>query len=335
MRRFFRGIVYPWILIIFSLSNCWSDQIKSFELRGVLLEGGGQPLIVGNVIVQLREPHGPTAFSTPADAKGQFRFRKVPGGIYVLTAFVPRGGRARRTIEIGPSFADGKGRISTTLQMRPRRSRAASFQISATQLFIPEQARAEYDKAQQRAAVHDWSGASQLLRKALDIAPQFSAAWQQLGLIASLEKRYQEAADAFREVLKQQPEYYLALINLGGVLLGLGNAAEANAVNERAVRLRPDDEQAHAQLGYGYLLVGRLAEAETHLKRTIALDPAHYFYPQILLADLYGQRNDTNSVVRELEEFLRLHPDSQKARDVAQIVVRLRSELKKASISSP
>jgi tetratricopeptide (TPR) repeat protein len=106
-------------------------------------------------------------------------------------------------------------------------------------------------------------------------------------------------------------------------------------VNERAVRLRPDDEQAHAQLGYGYLLVGRLAEAETHLKITISLDPAHYFYPQILLADIYGQRSDRAGMVRELEEFLRLHPDSQKARDVAQIVDKLRSEFKKPSISSP
>jgi tetratricopeptide (TPR) repeat protein len=106
-------------------------------------------------------------------------------------------------------------------------------------------------------------------------------------------------------------------------------------VNERAAKARPDDAQAQAQLGYSYLLLGRLEEAETHLKRTASLDPANYYYPQILLADIYSQRGDNASMVRELEEFLRLHPDSQKARDVTRILDRLRSQLKKTAVERP
>jgi len=317
------------------LSDCWSNERRFFELHGTLLDRSSKPFIGNNTVVQLSGPYGPAGFSTLADIKGGFRFKKVPAGMYILTAFVPQVARAKRTIEIGPSFADRKGRINMTLQMQPRPYRPGSYQVDAMQLSIPETARDEFAKGQQRFSTRDFSGAAGYFRRALDIAPQFSAAWFQLGLIACQEQRFQQAADHFREALKYSPENYMALLNLGGVLLAQRNAGEAAAVNERAVKARPDDAQAQAQLGYSYLLLGRLEEAETHLKRTVSLDPANYYYPQILLADIYSQRGDNASMVRELEEFLRLHPDSQKARDVAQILDRLRSQMKKTETVCP
>ena len=324
-----------WILFVLLVPNCQGGQGRLFELRGSLLDNMGRPFHGGNVSMQLSQPNGPVAFRTVADSKGRFKFKKIPAGIYVLSAVVPRLSRTKRTIEIGPSFADHKGRIETSLQIKPRPPRAAFFQVTADQLSVPESARADFEKARQRANARDWREAAQLLRNALQTAPQFSAAWYELGLIDSHEGRYLEAADDFREALRHQPEYYLAVISLGGVLLAQGNVTEANPVNERAVRMRPDDELAHAQLGYGYLLAGRLAEAETHLKRTIALDPAHYFYPQILLADIYRRRNNPAAEAHQLEEFLRLHPDSEKARDVAAVLKQLRSELENAGTSGP
>jgi len=59
---------------------------------------------------------------------------------------------------------------------------------------------------------------------------------------------------------------------------------------QTAVRLMPDDAEAHVNLGLNLAKLGRLDEAETHFKRAIDIDPnlaAAYFR----LAMIYGLRN--------------------------------------------
>ncbi len=306
-----------------AVADCQSDPKKFYELRGTLLD----PIGGHNVTVQLSAPYGSADLSTQADLKGKFRFKRVPAGIYVLTAFIPRAARTRRTVEVGPSFADEKGRIEIGLELQPRPRRPNRHQVTTEQLAIPDKARAEYNKGLQRISSHDSSGAAACFRRAVEAAPLFSLAWYQLGLIACQQKRMSDAEEYFRDALKGMPENYLALLNLGGVLLTQRNTEGAVAVNQQAVEVRPDDAQAQAQLGYSYLLAGRLEEAEIHLKQTVALDPANYFYPQILLAEIYRRRNDLSSMARELEEFLRLHPDSPKAGEVAPILEEIRSKM--------
>ena len=107
-------------------------------------------------------------------------------------------------------------------------------------------------------------------------------------------------------------------------LLAVGDHQAAAVVNARAVDARPTDGQAQAQLGVSLLFLDRVDEAEASLKKAVALDPANFLHPQLRLAEIYRRRNDARSMSRELEEFLRLHPDSAKAADVRKILDQLR-----------
>jgi tetratricopeptide (TPR) repeat protein len=171
---------------------------------------------------------------------------------------------------------------------------------------------------------HDVPGAIQYLRNALDLAPQFSAAWNNLGTIAYQSGEYENAEKHFREALRHDPDSYAPLVNLGGALLSLNRAEDALRINLQAVKERPDDALAHSQLGQSYLRVGQIEPAERHLKQAKALDVRHFSFPQLVLAEIYALKEDHPAFVAELEEFLRYHPDSKLVPGVTQALEKAR-----------
>jgi tetratricopeptide (TPR) repeat protein len=112
-------------------------------------------------------------------------------------------------------------------------------------------------------------------------------------------------------------------VNLGGALLSLDRPREALAINQHAQNTRPDDPLANAQLGLSYMALGDYQRAIECLETTEKLDPAHFTYPQIPLAEIYIHLADRPSAQRQLEEFLKLHPDSPQSEKVRRALDRL------------
>jgi len=310
----------------------------SFELRGTVVPEGGISVNEGRLGIQLQALSGAwqgRELSAAPDIGGKFRFKRIPTGMYLLTAFIPRVARVRRTIEVGPSLADKEGRIEVRIELAARRRRPGMFEVPASELTLPAAAQDEYEKGRQQLKDRNYSRAEEHYRRATELAPQYYAAWYQRGSIATRQERFSEAAGFYREALKLQPENYRALMALGEVLVTLREGEEALAVNTQAVKARPDDPQARIQLGFSMMLAGRLDQAEAHLKEAVSLDPANYCYPQLMLAEIYRRRNELPKVQRELEEFLRLHPDSPKAREIRPALNELLLQMKPVVSGNP
>jgi tetratricopeptide (TPR) repeat protein len=312
-------ILRVWMIgavLIASPAAAPKEQRKSYDLVGTLTSSDFRPFADGLPTVSLHSMSAPFATRTIADARGKFKFKKLQPGTYVLLVFVPRSRQLRKTVEVGPSFADAKGRVATMIAYERRLIPGRTYAVSATQLAVPDSARLEFQKGQEYLERRDSARARAAFQKAVDLAPQFAGAWNSLGTLALQTQQYGEAQKAFREALKQNPAYYGALVNLGGALLADGKLEEALTINQRAVRVRPEDPLAQTQLGHSYFFLGRLDEAEKHLKEAEALEPEHFSFPQLMLAEIYVRRQNFSAVVRELEQFLKLHPDSKPATDV-------------------
>ena len=295
-------------LSLSALNALAEDQ---YEFRGTVLQVDGRPF---RDVVPVIFLHGATdsfATQTVADRGGNFKFKELLPGMYTLIIAVPRWGQMTQTIEVGPSLSDSRGRIETTFQFDPRYSEQADNTVSATRLSIPDNAIKEYMKAQDRMEKRDVPGAVEHLKKAVELAPQFADAWNNLGTIAYHSKEYRQAEEYFREALQQEADFYLPLVNLGGALLSQGKIEESLPINLRAVETKPDDALAQSQLGQSHFFLGQLDTAETHLKQAKALDPRHFSYPQLVLAQIYQLRQDSASQIGEFEEFLQYHPDSK------------------------
>jgi Tfp pilus assembly protein PilF len=266
--------------------------------------------------------------TTTVDSKGRFRFRNLSPGPYMVIVVEPGVGVNGQSVDVTPGLADANGRVETTIPFSASTISPATPQrrntISVAELAIPERARREFTEAQKLHRKQDTPGAIQHLKKALDIAPKFTMAWNELGTIAYRARNWGEAESCFRKVLDLRPSALMPILNLGGVLLYSGNYREALPYNKLAVERSSKHPLANFQLGMTYFMLGLDEEGLKYLKIAKDIDPSHYAGPQLALADVYLRRGDRNAALGELEEFLTRHPDAPNASTIRDLVARLK-----------
>ena len=140
------------------------------------------------------------------------------------------------------------------------------------------------------------------------VVPDTDAVHNVIGVTLLRQGRYDDAAAAFREALKQKADSVDANRNLGTALAASGHVAESIGYLRRAVQLAPgnggaqyelgtllleqrrfaeaadclraavrampDAAGAHNDLGIALASLGDLSEATEHFRRAVALDPA-------------------------------------------------------------
>jgi tetratricopeptide (TPR) repeat protein len=310
------------------MRHAWLFAGLIFALRcaGYELTGRIEPAVAVPVFL-----HGATApfeNSTASDADGRFRFHKISAGTYTLAISTAARGEVLETVELSPGTVDSKGRFDIVLRIDDSRLesegvRATGATVSATVLSIPDRAMREYEEAERSLSRREPERASAHLLHAIEIAPQFAAAWNQLGVMAYQARRYGDAEAKFRRSLDADPEAFEPLVNLGGVLLNLGRPQEALGYNQRAVTRRPNNALANSQLGMAYFDLNDPDPAEKYLKTAIQLDPAHFSHPQLTLAEIYLKRGDRPSALIQFRAFLKEHPDSPEAATVHRKIAEL------------
>jgi predicted Zn-dependent protease len=315
------------VLILDAVPAGASFDKGSYRLSGTILQEDGKPFRNATPMVFLQGAVTPFSAQTQAGPDGRFVFKNLSAATYTLIVDVPLAGEVRRTVEVGPSFADSKGRVTIAIKFDSAGPVVKKQLVSAVELSVPESARLEYDKAQDYLSRRDTKGAINCLNRAIALAPQFAAAWNNLGTIAYQTRQYQQAEEYFRTALQHDPEAYNPLVNLGGALLAQAKIDDSLTINQRAVRVKPDDPLAHSQLGQSYYFLGKLDEAETHLRQAKALDPSHFSYPQVVLVEIYARRNQLPAAIAEIEEFLKLHPDSEMAPRMQKALADARARL--------
>jgi tetratricopeptide (TPR) repeat protein len=196
--------------------------------------------------------------------------------------------------------------------------------ISARQLSVPGKAQREYENAQNDLARRDIATAIERLERAVDLAPQFSAAWNNLGTIAYQTGKYTRAEECFRKAIDADPDAFEPLVNLGGVLINLNRIDEAWKYNVFAVLKRPNDALSNSQLGMTYFEMGDSPLAEKYLKAAQRADPAHFSHPQLFLAEIHLRNGNRRAAADDMEDFLKHHPDWPQAGKMREKIVELR-----------
>jgi tetratricopeptide (TPR) repeat protein len=249
-------------------------------------------------------------------------------GTYTVAVFVPARGEARRTVEVGPGTAGSKRRVSVSIDLAPGDfappEPARQHTVSARVLAIPARAYRDYDEARAALSHRDTAAAVSHFERAVALAPQFAAAWNELGAIAYQTQNFTRAEECFLRALNQDPHSYEPLVNLGGVEVTLHKTERALDYNMQAVLARPNDALAHSQLGMAYFQAGNDDLALRHLETARGLDPAHFSHPQLLMAEIHLRRKDRPAAAADLEDFLKHHPDWPHAAEMRQAITRLK-----------
>jgi Tfp pilus assembly protein PilF len=293
-----------------------------------LFELSGQLLPPGRASISLYATKSPFTATTLSDSSGRFSFKKLQADDYTVAVFIAGRGEARRTVEVGPAVAGSERRVSLTLDLKDADFELAGpvrrHSVSTSQLAIPDAALRQYQQAQKDLERRDADAAAARLEKAVEMAPQFAMAWNELGTIAYQTRKFDRAEECFRQALELDPAAFEPLVNLGGVLVTLHKLDEAADYNLRAVLARPNDALANSQLGLTYFELGRMDLGQKYLERTRQIDPAHFSRPQLLLAEIHLRRGERREAAAVLEEFLKYHPNWPQAAKMRQTIAELR-----------
>lgn len=122
----------------------------------------------------------------------------------------------------------------------------------------------------------DHEGAIQALEKAMQYSPGDVQAESLLGWAQMKHEDYDDALATFQKVLMKEPANSLARINVGYICLKKQIFGEAIEHLSKAIRLDNDKKAtlyAHYYLGLVYLEREMFEDAQTFLRKTIALGP--------------------------------------------------------------
>lgn len=296
-----------------------------YELRGRIVLPDGGSFRGSAPVVILEAVRFPLRRKVLAGWNGRFRIKKLPQSSYKMAILVPGMGEMKRTVDVGPTFADKKGRIEATFVFEPTALAEPMATVTATRLAVDSKAVKAYRKALKKLEKGESAEAVKELEKAVAIDSRYAEAWNRLGTIAYVSRDFPRAEHCFRQALKHSPESYPPVVNLGAALLELNQTNKALAMNLRAVRMKEKDPLAHVQLGTTYYQLGRHDKAVQHLNRAKQLAPRHHSGPQLILADIYWYRKQYGATARELAEFLHYHPDWPDADRLKGILRRART----------
>ncbi|MGH8034093.1 MAG: tetratricopeptide repeat-containing sulfotransferase family protein, partial [Lysobacterales bacterium] len=91
-----------------------------------------------------------------------------------------------------------------------------------------------------------------LLRRAVKIAPDFTLAWINLGAVLIQQGKHLDAVESYREATRLEPENIIAWGGLGGALALSGKVEQSAAAYARSVELDPN--AAGMQMGHAHVL---------------------------------------------------------------------------------
>ncbi len=104
-------------------------------------------------------------------------------------------------------------------------------------------------------------------------SPQNFRAYYNLGNAFYRSKRPYEAIESYYEALHIKRDYVAARLNLGVVLMEVGQLHNALSHLLEAMRIRPGDAVIHSSLGNAFMRLGRLQDAVLQFSEAIRIDP--------------------------------------------------------------
>jgi tetratricopeptide (TPR) repeat protein len=110
------------------------------------------------------------------------------------------------------------------------------------------------------------------LRRALDIAPDFTNARVALGVALQRHGQTKEAIDELRQAVNRSPDNPWAQRNLGACLSSAGEFQEAESCLRKATLINPTDQQSWYGLAQVLEHLGNTADADAAYRKVIDVD---------------------------------------------------------------
>lgn len=313
----------------------------SWSQRG--MPAGARSSVNAEIVVQVRNPDGTPAplgihlrmevagggSGRDCTTGGEGRCRFVPGGAGRYVVRVKQFGYKESSVDV--DLVDAT-QTYVNLELKPNtetaipNSRKEIPPVSAADLAVPGNARAEFLKGQAALQEYKLEECVSHLRKAIRFYEAFPQAYTLLGTAYIQQDNWKEAEKALRratELDSKGPEAYLAL---GAVFNETKVYPQAETALLRGLELKPDAPAGHYELAKTYWFLGRWQESAPHARKAVAAMP-DVGSPHALLGNILLREENPQGALDEYHEYLRLEPFGSLAPAVREVVEKLEKTL--------
>jgi tetratricopeptide (TPR) repeat protein len=199
--------------------------------------------------------------------------------------------------------------------------------VSMTALKAPEQAQKAYGKGVVAMTDKKWAAAQKNFERAVEIYPDYAAAWSDLGQVLREQSNPEKARAAWERALEVDPKYVKPYLQLTRLDLEEKRMEDAASLAERALAINPIEFPAiyfyDAAANYN---LKRLAAAEKSARRAIGLDTRHEIpRAEVLLGSVLAAEGDRRGAVEHLRKYLEISPKAPDAAEVSRTIAKLES----------
>jgi len=214
----------------------------------------------------------------------------------------------------------GAGTVNVGTIVLERVERTQGATVSATNLNAPKDAKKAYDKGHHAIENNKLPEAQQNLEKAVELYPQYAAAWQDLGWVYAQQNQLDKARNAFTQARAADGMFVPAYVGLSSVAVRESKWAEAAEFSARATQL--DGVDFPAAFYYNSLAnyrLGNLEQAEKSARKAETLGAERNF-PQLslLLGMMLANRQEYAEAAEHLRAYLKAAPTAPNAEKVRQ-----------------
>ncbi len=297
----------------------------SNAITGTVLHSGGR--LERRVAVRLQSmTKGDRTAMT--DEYGNFAFRGLPAGDYTIVIdkekeFQP----FSQTVSlIQPrSFPPVTQNLSIRLAAKANTD-AKPGVVNADTAGVPKSALELYNRALELGKSGNRAEAVAQLNLAIADHPGFMLAFNEMGIQYMRLNELAKSEDAFRSALKIKADAFMPLVNYGILLVGQKRWEDAEPLLRKALTIKGDSAVTHYFLGQSLANQGKFPEAEKELLAALSTGGPEMNEARRLLAILYSARGNKTGAAKELENYLKLAPNTPDAERLRATIKQLKSE---------
>jgi tetratricopeptide (TPR) repeat protein len=329
-----RNQIFVLLLVLLTPSKAASQ----FSSNGVTVSGvvvaEGNTQGMEHVAVRLCDGGGNPIEQTTTPESGEFSFRGVRRGRYILT--FEANGYLKTDFQLDLSYASAK---DLTIYMKPVAKESAAglsgSTVSVHELSMPQAARELVASGKKKLYVDKKPEAGlQDFQRAVAEAPNYYEAYREIATAYLTMGRAEEARENFRKAVELSHDTYGdADVGLGTLLVEKGDVGEGEKAIRRGVELNPSSWIGFFELGKLDLGRDQLDLALKSAERARALAPnAAVVYR--LLANIHMRQKDYAELLGDLDAYIKLDPGSPAGLRAAQMRQQVVQEIAKQSPTS-
>jgi tetratricopeptide (TPR) repeat protein len=271
----------------------------------------------GQIRVDLVTSGGATVAQQFSRDDGQVTFQNVfPGNYRLRASGIDIVENSESTFSVDPRESVHFETLRVKIKKTEAQQSSNEGNISASVLNIPDKARKEFDKGISSMSKNDLPEAQKHFSKATEIYPQYSGAYNNLGVIAMKTGSPEDGKQFFEQAVRADANNPSAYVNLARCMMMKNDAPDALPLLQKASALSPLDPEALTLLANVQLSSNQLDLALANARKVHTMEHHRFAVSHLIAARVLVLQDKLDEAAAEYRTFLKESPDSPKADNV-------------------